>query len=284
MKAAALLCLFSVLSAAPPLPAGWTEHYVLANGIRIHYWRTGGDKPVLVLLHGSSDDALCWTNLAKEFTSAYDIILLDARGHGRSDPPSLSDPLDAQVEDLAAVLRQLKLVKPILMGHSMGSSAVAWFAAKYPSIPRAIVLEDPNFATTTPPTPASEQDKEKARASILELNNMSEEQIVAQCLKLRPAWGLSECQYWAPSKRLHHPNTAMVARTRPPVTELFPKITCPTLILKADAPASQRLENERIARLLSQGKIVHIDGAGHNVRREGKAQTIEVLRSFLQGL
>ncbi|MBI5282326.1 MAG: alpha/beta hydrolase [Candidatus Solibacter usitatus] len=153
--------------------------------------------------------------------------------------------------------------------------------------PRAIVLEDPNFAAVTPPalgTQEAQEAKEKARASILELNNLPEEQIVAQCLKLRPAWGLSECQYWAPSKRLHHPNIALVKRNRPPVTELFPKITCPTLILKAGAPAPQRLENERIARLLAKGKLVHIDGAGHNVRREGKAQTIEVLRTFLQGL
>jgi pimeloyl-ACP methyl ester carboxylesterase len=130
----------------PPPPAGWTDGYVLANGIRIHYWRTGGNsKPVMVLAHGSSDDGLCWTNFAKEFTADFDIIMFDARGHGLSDPPMQGDPADAQAEDLAALIRELKLVKPIVMGHSMGSASAAWFAAKYPDVPRAVILEDPGL-------------------------------------------------------------------------------------------------------------------------------------------
>ena len=121
----------SAFAEGPSPPAGWSDGYILANGIRIHYWRTGGNKPPMVLAHGSSDDGLCWTNLAKELEGNFDLILMDARGHGLSDPPSASDPADAQVEDLAGLIRELKLVKPILMGHSMGGASVGWFAAKY---------------------------------------------------------------------------------------------------------------------------------------------------------
>lgn len=60
----ALLALLAWAAAPPAPPANWTDGYVLANGIRIHYWRTGGNKPPLVMAHGSSDDGLCWTNLA----------------------------------------------------------------------------------------------------------------------------------------------------------------------------------------------------------------------------
>src|SRR5688572_21913114 len=143
-------------SAGPQPPAGWTDGYVVANGIRIHYWRTGGNKPPLVMAHGSSDDGLCWTNLAREFQDRYDIIMFDARGHGLSDPPSPSDPPDVQVEDLAGLIRELKLDRPILMGHSMGSSAVARFAAKYPEVARAVILEDPGLVrNTAAPAPAA---------------------------------------------------------------------------------------------------------------------------------
>ena len=108
-------------AAQPPLPpGGWADGYVIANGIRIHYWRTGGDKPVIIMAHGSSDNGLCWTNLAKELTNEYDIILPDARGHGLSDPPAKSDPPDAQAEDLAGLIRKLKLEKPIVMGPLHG--------------------------------------------------------------------------------------------------------------------------------------------------------------------
>jgi pimeloyl-ACP methyl ester carboxylesterase len=279
----------AVLPAGPPSPpAHWTDGYVLANGIRIHYWRTGGNKPPLVLAHGSSDDGLCWTNLARELEADFDIIMPDARGHGLSDPPKPADPPDVQAEDLAGLIRELKLAKPVVMGHSMGSASAAWFAAKYPDIPRAVVLEDPGLVPRVPGAPGPSgvpADPDKRRAAILARNNMTYDQIVADCQKNTPNWGLSECEFWAPSKRRHHPDTALVSLgTRPPMSELFAKITAPTLILKADAQGELRKKNEDIARLLKNGKIVHIEGAGHNVRRDQKPRTLAVLKEFFGGL
>jgi pimeloyl-ACP methyl ester carboxylesterase len=272
-------------SAGPQPPAGWTDGYVIANGIRLHYWRTGGNKPALVMAHGSSDDALCWTNLAREFQDQYDLIMFDARGHGLSDPPTSSDPPDVQVEDLAGLIKELRLSRPILMGHSMGSSSVARFAAKYPEVARAVILEDPGLVRPAPAaTAATTQTPEQRRAAILARNNTTEQELVAGCMKNSPKWGQSECEFWAPSKRRHHPGTVLsVPSALPPVGELFSKITAPTLILKADAQGDLRKQNEEIASRLPRGKIVHIEGAGHNVRRENKAQTIEVMKAFLSG-
>ena len=272
----------------PAPPAGWTDGYVMANGIRIHYWRTGGNKPVLLMAHGSSDNGLCWTNLAKELVDDYDIILPDARGHGLSDPPKRSDPADAQAEDLAGLVHALKLEKPIMMGHSMGSSSVAWFAAKYPDIPGAVILEDPRLIPRPPGSSvssASAAAQERRRDQILARNNMTCEVLVAQCLKNNPQWGRSECEYWAPSKRLHHPDTAFVSRSRRlPMSELFTRITAPTLILKADAQGAERKKNEEVAAVLKHGKIVHVEGARHNVRRDQKARLLEALKAFLAAL
>jgi pimeloyl-ACP methyl ester carboxylesterase len=284
---ALLASAMTLIAAQPPSPpAGWTDGYVIANGIRIHYWRTGGDKPVMVMAHGSSDDGLCWANLAKELEADYDIIMADARGHGLSDPPSESDPADAQAEDLAGLIQALELQKPIVMGHSMGSASAAWFAAKYPDIPRAVILEDPRLI----PRPAgnnatSDAAVEKARAAILKRNNTPYETLVADCMKRSPLWGQSECEFWAPSKRLHHPNNAYRnLGDRPPMSELFAKITAPTLILKADANAEERQQNEAVAHILKNGKLVHIEGAGHNVRREQKVVLLKELKAFLKEL
>jgi pimeloyl-ACP methyl ester carboxylesterase len=257
----------------------------MANGIRIHYWRTGGNKPPLVLAHGSSDDGLCWTNLAREIQDRYDIIMFDARGHGLSDPPTPSDPPDVQVEDLAGLIKALRLERPILMGHSMGSASVAHFAAKYRDVPRAVILEDPGLVRpATPPAGGAQQTPEERRANILARNNTTEAALVEGCMKNSPKWGRSECEFWAPSKRRHHPGTVSTTpAARPPMSELFPKITAPTLILKADAQGDLRKQNEEVASRLPKGKIVHIVGAGHNVRRENKAQTLEVLNAFLSG-
>lgn len=284
MTLAILAPLLLSLAAGPQPPAGWTDGYVVANGIRIHYWRTGGNKPALVLAHGSSDDGLCWTNLAREFQNDFDIIMFDARGHGLSDPPTPADPPDVQVEDLAGLIKELKLSKPILMGHSMGSASVAHFAAKYPDVPRAVILEDPALVRpATPPAP-SQATPESRRANILARNNTTEEALVEGCLKNSPKWGRSECEFWAPSKRRHHPGTILTTpANRPPMRELFPKIAAPTLILKADADDAMKKQNEEVAGLLKSGKIVHIKGAGHNVRREGKEETVRTLKAFLSG-
>jgi pimeloyl-ACP methyl ester carboxylesterase len=284
----AVLATAAPVAAGPQPPAGWTEGYVMANGIRLHYWRTGGAKPPLVLAHGSSDDGLCWTSLATVFQDRYDIIMFDARGHGLSDPPTAADPPDVQVEDLAGLIKALKLEKPILMGHSMGSASVAHFAAKYPDVPKAVILEDPGLVRpatapatgTAPATPTVEE----RQATLLARNNLTEAALVADCMKNSPKWGQAECEFWAPSKRRHHPHTIRATpAARPPMREVLPKITAPTLILKADAQGELRTQNEEVARLLPKGKIVHIAGAGHNVRREGRAETIEVLRAFLSG-
>jgi pimeloyl-ACP methyl ester carboxylesterase len=283
--------LMTAAAGAQERPAGWTDGYVMANGVRIHYLRTGGEKPPLVLAHGSSDDALVWTNLARELQDGYDVIMFDARGHGLSDPPSAADPADVQVEDLAGLIRELKLEKPLLMGHSMGSASVAHFAARYPDVPRAVILEDPGLgqptggAATTPGAAAPQASVDQRRAAILARNNMTHEALVADCMRNSPTWGRSECEAWAPSKRRHHPLTVRdTPGARPPMSELFEQIAAPTLILKADAQGELRRHNEAVAGLLKNGSIVHISGAGHNVRREGKQQTIEVLRAFLGGV
>jgi pimeloyl-ACP methyl ester carboxylesterase len=274
------------LAGQPPSPPqGWTDGYVIASGIRIHYWRTGGDKPVLIMAHGSSDNGLCWTNLAKELTDDYDIILPDARGHGLSDPPSKSDPADAQAEDIAGLISELKLDRPIVMGHSMGSSAAAWFAAKYPDIPRAVILEDPRLvprSISSNGTTNLAAEQEKRSQQILARNNMTYDQIVADQLEKNSRWGRSEIEIWAESKRQHHPNTAYVSRSdRPPMSELFAEITAPTLILKADDQGELRKKNIEVTKILKHGKIVHIEGARHNVRRDEKQRLLKALKAFL---
>ncbi|MCF7848248.1 MAG: alpha/beta hydrolase [Kiritimatiellales bacterium] len=275
------LVLAGATFAQPQVPDGWTDGFVMANGIRIHYWRTGGDKPVLILLHGFSDDGLCWVNLAKELEADYDIIMADARGHGLSDPPAKDDPTDAQAEDIAGLIKALKLEKPIVMGHSMGSSSAAWFAAKYPDIPRAVILEDPGLTRRSRKDPSPEQE-EKKRLQILQRNNTPYEALVADCLKKNPQWGRSECEWWAPSKRTYHPNNAYRKwGARPSAEELFAKITAPTLILKADAQGEVRAKNEEVATILKKGKIVHVEGAGHCVRRDREEQYLKVLKKFL---
>jgi pimeloyl-ACP methyl ester carboxylesterase len=48
-------------------------------GINIHYLRTGGPKPPLVLLHGLTGSGACWIPLARALEGEYDVVMPDAR-------------------------------------------------------------------------------------------------------------------------------------------------------------------------------------------------------------
>ncbi|NBT27174.1 MAG: alpha/beta fold hydrolase [Actinobacteria bacterium] len=60
----------------------WTSDFVTVNGLRIHYLRTGGSGPTLVLAHGGTANGRSWTRLATALVDTFDVIAPDARGHG----------------------------------------------------------------------------------------------------------------------------------------------------------------------------------------------------------
>jgi N-formylmaleamate deformylase len=59
----------------------------------IHYLRTGGSKPPLILLHGLTGNGACWNPVARFLESNFDVLMPDARGHGKSSaPPTFLSP------------------------------------------------------------------------------------------------------------------------------------------------------------------------------------------------
>ena len=71
----------------------YTEGDVNINGIRVHYYRIPGNGSPFILLHGATDNGLCWTPVAEDLAGQYDVIMVDAQGHGLSD--RLEAPMNA---------------------------------------------------------------------------------------------------------------------------------------------------------------------------------------------
>jgi pimeloyl-ACP methyl ester carboxylesterase len=319
--AAIILCglLFmpsSSVNAAPPpgIPDGWSDGFVYANGIRIHYYRAipAPGKPVLVMAHGATDNGLCWTTLAWKLQDTYDIYMVDARGHGLSDPTTPADDRDTAAKDLVGFLQAMKLEKPILMGHSMGSGTVMRVGADYPDVAKAVVLLDPNLSRpgarggrgpATAAAPAARAGRgANGRFSLVmsgdpqalvAQNNMSFDELVAICRSENPKWDIVDCQYWALSKKQFHgrygnpatqPSTAPLSPGGAPSSDTLAKIQVPGLILKADATAEVRRANEEAAKVMPKGKLVHIDGAAHNLHHDDLKRTVEVLKEFFATL
>ena len=95
----------------------WLEGDVLTNGIRIHYYRAQGKGVAsgrsVVLCHGFSDQGRQYGPLARALRDDYDVIMVDARYHGRSEAPRWEEQPDSMSRDLAGLIDALKLDRPV---------------------------------------------------------------------------------------------------------------------------------------------------------------------------
>src|SRR5690349_15301 len=101
-------------------PSVWSTAICETNGINIHYTRTGRSTLPIILLHGLTANGSCWTALARALEGEYDIIMPDARGHGKSSVPEYGYRYEDHANDVVGLIRALGLSSPILIGHSMG--------------------------------------------------------------------------------------------------------------------------------------------------------------------
>ncbi len=132
------------------VPAHWQSGFVTADdGASLHYTRTGGDKPALLLLHGVQVDGLMWLRAAKALEAAFDVIMPDFRGHGQSDGLDKGVSAERMVNDTIAVIRALGLEELFVVGHSMGADVAGRLATAHPL--RAVVLVDPALQNFMPP-------------------------------------------------------------------------------------------------------------------------------------
>jgi pimeloyl-ACP methyl ester carboxylesterase len=119
-------------------------------------------------------------------------------------------------------------------------------------------------------------------------NNYPFDDLVATGRRQFPKWDSVDVYYWALSKKQYHgpyTNEAWQAMSGTMRTEnALAKIQAPAIILKADASPEVRKTNEEAARVMKKGKLVHIDGAGHNLHHDQLASTLEVITGFLSTL
>lgn len=258
--------------------------FVQTNGIQIHYEHTVGEKIPFVFCHGISDNGRCMLRLAKHLAAGFEVILVDARGHGLSDKPDTGYSPDDHAGDLQGLIEAMKLEKPILYGHSMGARTVSRLAAKFPEIPRAIILEDPVYITPITKRERFERDLwlKQMQIEVARWKTMTHKELLQMAEDdPHPDWELDEKKEWAIAKTQVVPQVFEIGVQMQTIRDDFPRITCPVLILKADANLLIRRANQKAVALIPHGEIIHVKGTGHNVRRDDFAATIQHLDKFL---
>ena len=308
----ALLIIFPAngLAADPPgIPDGWTNRFVYANGIRLHYYHAvpATDKPVIVMVHGVTDNGLCWATLAFELQDDYDIYMLDTRGHGLSDPFTTSDDGETLVKDVVEFIRAMNIENPILMGHSMGAATVMRVGAEYPDLAQAVIMLDPfisrpvgnrsDRAPQTPPKKSKEGDKAEDEVTeisvamfgepevLVKQNNYAFDDLVEKGKRDNPKWDIADIKYWALSKKQYHGPYSQEAweamRGTMMTGNALSKIQVPSLVLKADTSPEGRKANEEAIEGLDGVTLIHMDDAAHNLHHDDLDRTVKEITVFL---
>lgn len=289
----------------------WAENTIVANSLRQHYYRTGGNKPPLILLHGFSENALCWASLARSFENEYDLITLDARGHGLSGGPENGYSPEILVEDIAAFIHALGLTqKPYLLGHSNGALYAAGVAARYPLLVRGVVLEDPPWGDPRPTPPAAAPGAEPWpgynawfqawKDWHIALRTMTPDERIASAQQSR--FLPPGSNNWPREELLAHLESQAqfnldVLNYTPPVPSLTPwretveRIECPILLLTADPARSMGLNAETLTRIAAawrnpRSRYHFFEGIGHFLHREMQPaqfdQFVTLVKDFLK--
>ena len=109
--------------------------YADNDGIKIYY-EVEGVGPPLVLQHGFGAYLEAWYDVGyvAALKDDYQLIMIDARGHGKSDKPHDRESyhLTLRVGDVIAVLDDMKINKAHYCGYSMGGY-IGWGIAMYNS-------------------------------------------------------------------------------------------------------------------------------------------------------
>ena len=260
----------------------WQSRTVAISGGYLAYHRTGGPGPVLVLSHGLTDNGLCWSRFAAAMESDFDIVMLDARGHGESSRLPASEPHDSG-QDIAEAIDRLALHSPVVMGHSVGARATAAYASAHPGRASMVILEDPPF-TLPAELSAAQARSERFRQQVEKFRSMTPAEITAMGRASSPNWHEDEFPAWAAAKQQVAPDAmpSYAASWQDSVAG----ITAPTLLIYGEpglgGMITPALANEATA-INSNIRPVQISGAGHNVRRENFLAFLLAVRAFLLG-
>src|SRR4051812_39982314 len=97
--------------------------------IRLSYRTWGDSGPPVVLVHGLASSLHIWDFVAPLLAEKFSVVAYDQRGHGLSDKPNDGYDLATMVADLEGLISELRLDKPVIIGHSWGATLALGYAA-----------------------------------------------------------------------------------------------------------------------------------------------------------
>lgn len=260
----------------------WTSAVCEANGINIHYLRTGGAKPPLVLLHGLTGSGACWSPLARALEAEFDVVMPDARGHGESSAPLTGYRYEDFADDVVGLIQALGLAAPMLLGHSMGGLTAAVVASQTTVAIRGLILADPTFLSPERQREVYESDAVEQHRRLLSLEKAD---VLAQAQARHPH-RTPEIIELVTEARLKTSIRAFDVLTppNPEYRRLMSAIAVPTLLVLADNGVVSLEMACDLQTLNPRLRIEQIQDAGHGLHYDQPERFEAALRPFLRSV
>jgi pimeloyl-ACP methyl ester carboxylesterase len=282
------------------------EQRIGVNGLTLRVREWPSDGPPIVLLHGLSSNSRIWDDVARRLAARYHVVAFDQRGHGLSDRSIDGYTFDRVVGDLEGVIKQLDLDRPTLVGHSWGGNVVLEYAASHPERVHGLVLVDGGYIQLSA-MPGRTWEQVRVDMAPPDLTHLTFLEF------LERARGGDSGQYWSPTveatlrtsfqdgpdgrirpslRREDHLEILHALWGQRP-SELFPRITVPTLIVPARrpnatgraaemAPIRERLVTNAVA-ALPNGRLLWMEDTVHDVPLQRPAELAEAIESVAAG-
>lgn len=261
----------------------WTRATCESNGIALHYLRTGGAKPPVVLLHGLLGSGACWTHLARALEQDFDVVMPDARGHGGSSAPDHGYRYEDLARDVVGLIRGLGLSRPVLLGHSMGGMTAAVVASREgAALIRGLVLVDPTFLSP-------ERQREVHGSDVAEQHRQAlglpKADLVAQARARHPARSLEIIELQAEARlKTHMGAFDVLTPPNPAYRDLVRALDVPSLLVIGDDPVVTLAMATELRGINARLEIEQVQGAGHGLPFDRPERLAEVVASFLREL
>lgn len=135
------LMMFGLVVTAPAYSAEIQSRFAKFEDVKIHYLDRGKGDEALVFVHGWTCNADFWKSQLNDFSSMR-VIAVDLVGHGQSDKPRVSYTMEYFARSVEAALRDAKVKRAVLVGHSMGTPVIRQFYRLFPDKTLGLVVVD----------------------------------------------------------------------------------------------------------------------------------------------
>jgi pimeloyl-ACP methyl ester carboxylesterase len=139
--------------------------YADVNGLHLYYEVLGTGRPI-VLLHGGLMSGEAMAPLPQLLAEHHQVILPDLQGHGRTADIDRSIDTRLMADDIAALIDELDLDRPDMVGYSLGGGVAFWTAVKYPTKIRRLVMASANITRNAIPAEMLTQQSQVNAAAV----------------------------------------------------------------------------------------------------------------------